>query len=540
MLQITSDKRLFITYGQRSREIFSGQLYGLVTGKYGTGTFNEQHQTAEILNFCYDWTADKFIQIIVANQDTRFLYYLFENHESSIHLYYRTAEKNFDKEKINENTLSLNRRILKLALEQTCDIDYVTNKEPLTRQIATSFVLIVEDLLYLGERLFAYSEHLAEQRMMENPIEIVVSPSEVKVQRNYHYDQVYRIMEKFFQEGFKEGLVDSQVIKELRAQLEICMGINYDFAGGQIFQMKRHHAPDYPLYQTIQPEALIQNLIHNGVDEQSARNFYEGLTISRHNKLTIKNSVYLSGSFHRYMFRPILILNKDGEERAWVGDEKWQESILVMATNGFQWQLAPEEWKLNDCFLNYLSSKHDEHDKILEKEVIKILDKRKVCYDYHIEKLINSKGVTIDIIANPGEIDFIIVDSTVKKILVTDCKYHRARYEMTGFSNDFSHFKKYEKQMKRKLRYVADNLSLIQEHFQRLCKLTDLDLSAYKIDGLFIVNTPTFYIFNGMVKTITIGHLEEFMEDGYEFGDITLKDKDNNSKTIKHPYFTIQ
>jgi hypothetical protein len=70
--------------------------------------------------------------------------------------------------------------------------------------------------------------------------------------------------------------------------------------------------------------------------------------------------------------------------------------------------------------------------------------------------------------------------------------------------------------------------------------MPDIDLSDFKIEELIIVNTPTFYVLNGFVKTITIGHLAEFIdEDKYEFSDLTVKDG-GKVKLIHRPYFTIQ
>ncbi len=540
MLRFTSKKQLFITYGERSEKQFAEELFKAAEAKFGQGDYTNEAETLSILDFCYRWLANRFKEIMHSSTDARFLYYLFANHESSIHLYYQTAELDFEKEGINTNELSLNRRILKLAIEQACDIDYISNKD-IDPKIVPGFIATIEDLLYLGERLFGFSEFMAEQRMMENPIEVLIKPNEVKIQRQYHYDQIYHVMEKFFQEGFSSGLVDNKSVAELRQELKTCMGINYDFAGGQIFKIKEHHSPKAPIFQTIQREALIQNLIANGVDEKAARTFYEGLTISRKNKLSIEDSVYQSGSFKRYMFRPILMVSIDGEERAWVGEEKWHESILVMATNGFQWQLAPDEWMANECFKQFLDRKHDEHDKLLEHAVIKILKDRHIYYRHHITNLTRLNGKVISILKEPGEIDFIIIDPNVKKILVTDCKYNRARYEMAGFSNDFRGFKnKHEKQIGRKYNYVRANLQIIKEDFQVIANMPDIDLSDFAIEEFIIVNTPTFYVLNGVVKTITIGHLAEFIdEDKYDFSDLAVKDG-GEVKLIHRPYFTIQ
>src|SRR6185312_1492334 len=513
MIKFINGTLLYALYGERSFFKYNTVLVNKLLERYGKGTISQEPETTEILKFCYDWAADTFLELMHGQTDVRFMYYLFKVHEDSINLYYESLSdaKGLAAKEVNINTLSLNRRLLKLALEQACDLDYIGQLTPDPR-IMPGFLALLEDLLFVGERLFAFSEYMAEQRMMENPIEIIIEGDAYTIQRNYHYDFIYGAMEKLFQEGFSNGLVDIDSVKELRHELQQCMGIDYDFAGGQIMEIKKHFSPHAPEMQTVQYEALLVNLQHNGVSQGNAANFYGGLTISRSNKLPIRDSVYLSHSFKRYFFRPILMVNINGEERALVGNQKWQESILVMATNGFQWQQAPEEWKRNAAFRAYLNRKAGEHDKLLEDSVKDVLDKRGIPYIHHVVQLSPLKGPAVRIDREPGEIDFIIVDPNCNKILVTDCKYHRARYEMVGFSTDFRNFRdNYEPKINEKVKFIQGHLQLLQEHLQNERKI-NFDISQFKVDALFICNTPTFYILNGNIKTVAIIHLNELIE----------------------------
>jgi hypothetical protein len=541
---IYNNTLIYITFQERSKQLFAVELAAVLKEKFGTGTFDEEAKTNEILKFAYDWTADRFVQVMHEETDKAFFYYLFNVHEDSIQLYYKTLTSREDVQKngVDINTLSLNRRILKLALEQSCDIDYVGKKET---NLATvqGFIRRVEDLMYLGDQLYGYAEFMAEQRMMEDPIEIIISDNTLTVQRKHHYDQVYTAMQDFFVEGFRKGFIDEEVIKELRGVLKNCMGIDYDFAGGQIQQIKEHFSPKSPRMQTVQHHVLAENLIRSGMDKVEANRFYDGLTLRRENKLNIKDSVYKSSSMLRYMFRPLLVVNIEGDERTLVGEEKWKESISVMATNGFQWQQAPEEWKQNPCFNDYLNKKSNEHDFLLEKATMEVLDKRNLPYIHHVVslKLLNGPAVRVD--KDPGEMDFIIIDPASKKVLVTDCKYHRARYEMVGFSNDYRNFKQeYEKKIAKKVKFIAANLKLVQEHFEGEGKIKGLDISGFDVEALFIINTPTFYMFNGSYNAITVSHLDEFITGGYRFPEIVIKPHEpyQPEKKINHPYFTIQ
>jgi len=532
---------LYVLYGERSYLKYNKELVFKLLERFGEGKFDNEPLTNEILKFCYDWAANTFLGLMHNQRDVRFLLYLFKVHEDSIKLYYHslTDAAALEKKEVHINTLSVNRRILKLALEESCDIDYA-GKYIADPSVMPGYLALLEDLLFVGERLFAFAEYMAEQRMMEDPIEVLIEKDAYTIQRKYHYDAIYGDMEELFQEGFSNGLVDTDAVKELREELKKSMGIDYDFAGGQILEIKKHFSPEAPDMQTVQYEALLINLQKNGVSVENSENFYAGLTLSRSNKLPIEKSVYLSHSFKRYFFRPILMVNINGEERALVGDEKWSESILVMATNGFQWQQAPEEWKRNQAFKDYLDRKSDEHDKILEDKVKEVLYERGIQFIHHVVQLSPLKGPATRIDRDPGEIDFIIVDPNCKKILVTDCKYHRARYEMVGFSTDFKNFREeYEPKIIKKVNFIKEHLKLLQEHFQKE-KNIDFDLTGFEVAPLFIVNTPTFYILNGNITTVTIVHLNELVHNCYEITDLTADLEDGTQKIIHHPYFTVQ
>lgn len=546
MIQFTSDENIFITYGDRSANTYWSQLSEKVIETFGNGPFKEGETITKVFFLCYDFVASKFLEIVHQTNDTRFVYYLFANHESSIKLYLRRlgGEQLEETEGIIESDLALNRRILKLALEQTCDVSYTNEVEP-NSEVLKGYVEKVEDLLYLGEQLYRFAEHLAEGRMISDCNILYFDERKLlRVERKNHYDEIYQVMNSTFETGFKEGIFDTGIVKELRTILQECMEINYDFAGSLIFQIKNHHSPGN-IFQTVEPSVLPANLINSGVDKETAENFYNGLTISRHNKLKITDAVYQVNSFERHMFRPILILNFKGVERALIGEMKWGESIMVMATNGFQWQRAPWEWLENKCFKEYLSRKALEHDKLLEDEVESILKELGKPYRRTVKSLKNALGVTTDIeISTVGEMDFIFIDNEAKRIIMGECKYNRARYEMVGFSTDFKNFQKeYEPKLERKVKWLKENKQLIKEHFKNCFPDQDFNIDDYKVEGIFIINTPTFYMMNGKHKTVSINRFKDFVVSAYEMPVLKIKTKAAEGmveKEIKHPYFTEQ
>ena len=112
---------------------------------------------------------------------------------------------------------------------------------------------------------------------------------------------------------------------------------------------------------------------------------------------------------------------------------------------------------------------------------------------------------------------------------------------MVGFSTDYKNFEtQYEPKLQRKIDWINKNKILVTEHFQRLFPGKKFDIKEFDIEGLFIINTPTFYMMNGKYKTINIGRLNDFIKSYYELPVIQLSDDGEVFKEIKYPYFKIQ
>jgi hypothetical protein len=354
-----SSKEIFIHYDQRSVDEYYPKLSAHIQSLFSAGTFKDDETIKKIIESNYTWCADTFQAIIVENDDMLFVNYLFAYHESSILLWLRTvAGENLHKEfGIGEEDLSTNRRIFKLALEQTCCINY-TKASAATKQIFEHYDELIEDLLYVGTELYNAAHFLAELRMMPGSLQAVIEQNGLlHITRKDQIDPVLKQLFSKMKEDFGKGIVDSEGVKQLKNEIQKCFGIDYDFAASQIVQIKKHHNASSWEFQTIEPGILVENLVHNGVSQENANNFYSGLILNKENKLDIKDAIYKVNSMERYFFRPILEISQNGERRHLIGVQKWAESITVLATNNFQWNKAPKEWKQNSCFQQYLDKK---------------------------------------------------------------------------------------------------------------------------------------------------------------------------------------
>ncbi|WPV67042.1 hypothetical protein [Chitinophaga sp. LS1] len=544
MVIYISAEEIFITYEQRSATKYHTQITNHIIQKFNLKEIGDPSNLGAILEECYDWCAQEFTKVISVIDDKLFVNYLFAFHESSIKLWTRllSGENIYQTIAIKEDDLAINRRILKLALEQTCDVTY-TRISQTTAAILRQYDEIIEDLLFLGSELIGFAQYLAEMRMIRGTLLLDIdTDGYLKLVRPPAIEAIFSKLIEVMNEDFKYGIFDEKGVDEMKDALKNCLGIDYDFAGHQIVHIKKHHSPQGWEFQTIEPGILIQNQVSQGTSRENATNFYNGLTFNRQNKLPIKESVYKVNSMERHLFRPILVVNENGNDRHLIGVQKWAESITVLATNGFQWNKAASEWKNNPCFVKYLDKKSEEHDSLLEDEVVKILEHLHLPYDRNILSFSDGRKYSVKVdVQGIGEMDFVWVDPKRNVIVVADCKYNRARYDMLSFSADYSNFKQtYELKIANKVSWVQVNRELVCNHLTHKYPGLSIKPAAFRVEGMFIINTPTFYMVNGAVKTVCFFRLADFINNNYMPPRLAVSERSSRGwriKVIDYPYF---
>lgn len=542
MPRVIIDDKIVISYDYSARQKYWTALSNHIIEKHSKGHYKDQAKVEEILLDSFNYLIDSFTQLISTEKKFTFFLYVFWLHEQSIKLFVKTLG-GYKLEGISEVEFAMYRRILKLILEEGCTIDLEWGKFPTSEEVMEMDKKI-QELLYLGTWIYDFADNVAFQKMIEECFQVYFDQQNlVVVEWQYHYGQTYKELFPMLAEDYSKATFDEQAIHELRRTIEDCFKIEYDFAGGVIFEIKKHHNPKEPDLQTIEPEVLPQNLVNKfGIPEENAEIFYNGLTLSRKNKLPIEQVVLKPYTTQRYLFRPILIYKIEGKDRALVGKEKFAESILVLATNAIHWNAMFQEWLQLECIQSFITKKGNEHDKILEDRIEEIIKSKGLHYCRNIKsfKQQSKSNIRIDN-ETAGEIDLIVVNPETKKVIIADAKYNRARYEAVGFRNDYSNFiNSYEPQLSRKIQWAKSNLPVIQEHLKIVYGKTDINIADYDVEGIFIINTPTFYMFNGTYKAITLKQIGEFLDDRYEYPDLLIVDDSPGQETeilIRHPYF---
>ncbi len=549
MPRITIDNKIVINYDYSARDKYWNSLSKYIIEKHGNEHFTDKQKVEEILIDGFQFLCDNFRTLISTEKKFSFFLYTHWLHEQSIEIYIKTLS-GFQLEAISDCEFAMYRRILKLILEQGCDIDLAWGGLPTGNEVLLMDEKI-QELIYLGTWMYAFADYIAFQKMIEDCHQINFDENDLLiVDWQYHYGKTYQQLFPMLVEDYKQGTFDEQSVFELRAKIEECFCVKYDFAGGIIFEIQKHHNPQAPNLQTIEPAVLPLNLVNEyKISQELAETFYAGLTISRNNKLTIEDAILKPHSTKRYMFRPILVYKIGGVDRALVGREKFAESIMVLSTNAIHWNAMYDEWLKLKCIQSFITRKGNEHDKILEDKIEEIVKSKGFLYCRNIKSFKQkSKKDNVNIDNEiAGEIDLIVVNPNQKTIYVADAKYNRARYEVVGYRMDYSQFinpnkpqKSYETKLNKKVNWIENNKNVLKEHLSIVYNEPEIEFDDYKVEGIFIINTPTFYMFNGQFKAITLKQFGEFIEGKYEYPDLYIIEEDDDDEMImivKHPYF---
>lgn len=542
-VHIIKDKYL-IFKGEKSAEIkFRKELSALIIEKYGDKEFS-QVETIDIINFSLSYFIEKFKEICFNEKSVRFYQNIFKFHEQSIELVYKFSdERNDSRSEIDFKYIASYRRILKFILETACEVD-MHNNEKMNDAFKERFEKKLHDLLFLGDMILTCVSLYAEQTMIEDANEIRFEDGLYVFSRKHHYDFIFQHISKESGGQLTKAVVDNSELAgftDLKNALKNCFGIDYDNVGhliASIHEMNKDKGGDVV---AVGWETFPQNLVNLfGADDLSANLFFKGLTLDKTNKMSLLDLACKPYKVNRYLYKPILVWNIDGEYYALVGKNSWSETFIQLASNSIPWGKAPEEWLRNKCFKEYVHRKEDEHDKWLDDAVEEKLIATKVMYDRNVKSISNININNEEV----GEIDFIIISEKTKKILIVDCKHLLGRYDTPNQRNDYNAFvsgkRPYNKTLKRKIKWFKENKELLEKHFEKKYPEIKSNFEAFEIEGIFIINTQTLYMYNSEYRIYDFTQVENVIMGTYEDPTfMILIDDDEKSGILKvnYPYF---
>ncbi|TPD69913.1 hypothetical protein [Flavobacterium microcysteis] len=538
-IYFTPEGRLVAWYQKNTIEKYRPIISRKLIDKYGKGPFDEA-QINKILFYTLDWYQQKFIKILQNENELTFYQGLFLLHEFSCAFQQENPNVSPIKE-LDNKEFAVYRRILKLCLEQACDLKLVSSR-PSSIEYLKEKEDVIDQLLYFGDFIFACSNLLAEQQLIEDCIDLkFTSDNQFYFDHKHYYGFLITKLMDSFKSHIDMAVTGKNDLNDFIAASKKCLGVEYGAAVGTIKAIHENsESGKFTLDEWFIYPKNLENLY--GVSYEQGSTFFKGLTLSKENKMSLQDAVYKPHNLNKYLYRPFLIWNVNGKNLTFVGDRSFVESIMSLTTNAFGWNKYPIEWE-NPCFKEFIKNKVMYNDKILEDEAEKLLKTYDIIFDRNITYLKKWNGQHINIDNEEcGEIDFLFIHN--KKIIIADSKHQIARYDMNNFKNDRAYFetnkKSYNKTIKRKLTYLTSKIHEVQEHFQVLTNNKDLRIETFSFEGIFIINTPTFIMYNNEYRIHTLKAFKEILEN--KFIDQVYKlviDEGDNQKIldINYPYF---
>lgn len=520
------------------------ELSKLLLENFGTGPYSDHDITRKAITYSFNYFCDKFLGLCHSETSVRFYQYVLSQHEQTIELAF-FAKKDHYPDGITEEYVAVYRRVLKWILEQACDIK-LHNQEKADDEFLNRAKSMLNELIFLGDMIFSKAYMYAEQDMIEDVAEVNFDRDDNYVfSHKHHYDYIFqKIQESNGTHSFKY-VVDELAIKDLKLAIENCFGIKYEFLTTVIAEIHKMNESKGGQFCGFGWESLpmsVQSMFRGDPDQ--ARILFEGLTLHKSNKLRLHDLACRPQTMYRYLYRPITIWNIEGGDFAVIGKNGFTESIIQLATNAIPWGKAPNEWLSNKCFTHYVHSKENEHDRWLDDEVERRLKEKNLQFHRNLTNINSENGKLSLLTPKVGEIDFIIVNHEFKKVYVADSKHLQGRYDMMTQKNDFSNFTKekggYNNQISQKLKWVNQNLCHFDFHNKSVHGQTEPSIMSYELEGIFIINTPTFYMYNSDYRIYTVDVFAEIITGKLQDPELTIiainGDTLSNFK-IKYPYF---
>jgi len=513
-----------------------------ITHKFPVIDNSNHEQIIEIFKASFGFFINEFETEVKAETNVAFFTFTLELHDTSIEIYLEQL-RGVSIDPFDEGDFATYRRILKLILEQSCDIDLLAGENLLNDMSANRIIYKdkIEDLMYLGLWIYTFAEHVAHMDLMGAIHGLEVGEDGIISILTYQpFSFLIEQIKKDYNTHMAKVVVDTIGVNEFKLAIETHLGVNYDnaeqFLQGQVANPSQK-------FGLIPYQGLKNHGIDNfGYSEDQMETFYSGLVLSRANKLTIMDSVLNPQKNERYIYRPILLLNTNLGECVIISLAKWNESVTTLITNAIPWGYSPTQWVGIEGFKQYAQSKIDNHDKLLEDEVEKMFVNESVKFDRNIKSFKPLKGDNIICdVPEAGEMDFVFIDEKSQSINVLECKHNRSRFDMVSYRKEYSNFTKtYEPRLELKIKWIEQNIELVNEHFGHLYPESKIDISKYTVNGIFLINAPNFNLYNGNLPYFTLTTLQQlikgkFIEQKYE---ITLeRETENLTFIVEKPYF---
>lgn len=534
---------VFVGDGQAEAK-YRKELSELIIDQFGKGPFSNFDDTRPIITFSLNYFISNFQKVCHSEKSILFYQRILELHEFSVELtaYYQHEDISKD---VTVAYMAAYRRILKYIIETACEVE-MHSKEERSRDFYQRTDDVINDLLFLGNMIITCVELYAEQAMVPDVAYLSFDEESLYTfSRKDRYEQVVRRILETFEDDFAAAVNEAEALEDFKVVLQDSFSISYDQVGHLIASVHQQLEPQGGQYIGIPwidyPTNLSEML---NIPFETASQFFSGLTLDKGNKMDLLTLACKPYALNRYLYRPIVIWNVDGNDFAFLCSAAWTESIVQLASNAVPWGKAPSEWLTNKLFQEYVFEKERQHDKWLEDPLEQTVQQMNLMYDRNLKSLRANNGFVSINVQDLGEIDFVVIVPTLSTVYLIDCKHLLARYDMVNQKNDYNAFvtnkKSYNSTLTKKVNWFMDNIGIVEQHYVRKYGDRQVSLEGYSVEGIFVVNTPTIYMYNSEYRIYRVGQIEDVFSGQYKDFSIIIVDVEGGVvETINYPYFEI-
>lgn len=507
-------------------------LTALVYEQHGDTEIKNDSAVQAVLKACFAHLGGQFMTLIQAESRASFYLTVHEFHENSFALWKLQSEGH--QLDLLPSDLAAIRRVLKIVLEQGCAHDWSNHADfrVEAQQHQQAYLATLERMLYLGYWAIGIADYIARSQLFPGSIGVQIQEGELSILTYQPQQEIFKYIDADLPKH-GESVIVQHTFQELKALFRQQLNIDYDRATAFLA-----HKPNG--LALVNPEQLLPILVQEGAgDEATLRRFFAGLTVSAASRLSFADCILRNQDSNRYTYRPILQVTVAGEPRWLLGPRKWDESFTTLTTNALPFALCPEEWLQFPVVRQFADTLRQQHDQVLEQPLRDLLAARRIPYDANVTSLRASGGNIPIAIAGVGEIDILFLDLANQIVYVCECKHNRARFDYPNWRRDYSNFvDTYERKLTNKVNWVGQNLGVVEEHFRALTSDSQLSLAGFSVQGVFAINAPTIYMYNGKYRAFTIHEFRALLDDEYRAVIFQFENEDTGQVLeVAHPYF---
>jgi len=531
--------RIVLADQSRGKEIES-----LITGQYiekfgKKGTINPK-EISKQLKSNFNFVINLFESTIQEKLSASFFMFVHLNSENLSNLHWDQLN-GFDPEPygIKKSNLAIHGRIYGIIIEQFVKykLYHVDSIETEISKYEKEYIKHLELLLYLGICIYNGKDFVAHNNLFPGCLELIILDNLL----NIRFDSYYKCIANYAHSDSAKHLPYHNLIGIIDGLIEVLNCVfQIDFYSAIMAIHQTGHITDFGYFSL--DESLEQIATDIGSNVKDLKIFYSGLTLSKKNVLTVEDTVLRSQKNERFLYRPILSLDINEKKVYKTSQATVNESVRAMTVSAFGYGFYPKEWKVSKKISKYFGELKNNNDLILQDKICEIIKRNKRCFDYSVVSLLtDNKSCNLNIVKNgPGEIDVIYLDVMTNevKIYICECKNNRYRGDLYNWTRDYSNFiDKYEDQLTRKVTWAKSNKQNILIHFEKKYNIKDISLRDIpaKVIGLFLINSATIYMYDGIYYVFTIKSFEEFIKGEFERKFFIFKN--GNTKKVEYPYF---